>query len=66
MDTKNRRRLESVKPGAAHCRSVTLRQRVYRLADGHQPLVGFAALVARSIITAKSGWQQARNVVVRT
>jgi hypothetical protein len=30
---------------------------------GHQPR---PALVARSIITAKSCWRQARNVVVRT
>jgi hypothetical protein len=30
---------------------------------GHQP---WSAWVARSIITAKSCWRQARNVVVRT
>jgi hypothetical protein len=42
---ENCRCLEPVKPGAAQCRFVSLVQRVYRLADGHQPLIGFGGPV---------------------
>jgi hypothetical protein len=42
---------------------MSLRQRAYHFADGHQP---WSALAARPIITAKSYWRQARNVAVRT